>query len=122
MQKPNKFSLKKISGAKTFKKKRLYDTPEWANYSRKFLLVNDKCYACGMKAEIVDHVIAHKGKEFEFWNITNMIPLCKQDHDFITATFDRHAVPKTVEKMLWVHARRNETENFVKVKIVRKEQ
>lgn len=120
MQKSKKFSLSKTSN-KAFKKKRLYDNPEWANYSRRFLATNRECYSCGVKSEILDHVLAHKGDEVKFWNITNMIPLCKKCHDFITATFDRHPVPKTEEKMKWISAKRAETETYVKVKMVTRE-
>lgn len=119
MKKSEKFSPKK-SDNKAFKKKRLYDTVSWAEFRNKFLAANPKCYACGERSRIVDHVISHKGNEIKFWEPTNMIPLCKLCHDYITGKFDQFVVPKTEEKMLWISNKRMETENTVRVKIITK--
>lgn len=120
MLKAKSFKPKKAAN-KTFTKKRLYDNVYWFHYSRKFLGINNRCYACGDVARVVDHVMAHKGDEKKFWEPTNLIPLCKYCHDFVTASFDRHAVPMTEEKMKWLSVRRLQTETFVKVKIVKVE-
>ena len=119
MKKPNSFKPK-TAGNKTFTKKRLYDQTSWVEYRNRFLAANPKCYACGDVARVVDHVISHKGSEEKFWNETNMMPLCKKCHDFITGTFDKHVVPKTEEKMKWIAHRRIETETTTRIVIVRK--
>jgi 5-methylcytosine-specific restriction endonuclease McrA len=118
VKKPKSFSPAKSTGNKVFKKKRLYDDVSWTELRNKFLALNPRCYACGDPARVVDHVVGHKGDEIKFWDVTNMIPLCKSDHDYITATFDRHSVPKTEEKMRWIANKRLETDTTVKVKIL----
>jgi 5-methylcytosine-specific restriction protein A len=120
-QKPKQFKPKRVEGATKFKKARLYEKTSWAELRTKFLAINPLCYACGDSARIVDHVVAHKGDEEKFWNPTNMIPLCKRCHDFITASFDRHNPPKTEEKMRWIAGKREITETNIKVKITRSE-
>lgn len=109
------------AGNKKFAKKRLYDNVTWTEYSIRFLSHNPKCYACGERARVVDHVIAAKGDVVKFWEVTNLIPLCLSDHNTITALFDRHVVPKTEEKMKWIQAKRIEKDVSVRVKIVPKE-
>lgn len=103
---------------KKFTKKRLYDTTDWAEYRVRFISANPLCYACGQRARVVDHVISAKGNEKLFWEVTNLIPLCKSDHDFITQNFDKHIVAKTEEKMKWIERKRIETDTNVRVKIV----
>lgn len=115
MKRPKKFSPAKTTNP-SFKKKRLYDTTDWFNHSRKFLLVNPKCYCCGETARVVDHVVSHKGDEEKFWNETNMIPMCKKCHSVVTGFFDRHVPPKTEEKMRWIANKRAETGTVVRVK------
>lgn len=108
----------KIGTGKKFVKKRMYDTLDWTEYRNKFLQANPKCYCCSERAVVVDHIIPHKGDEKKFWESTNFIPLCKKDHDKITGLFDRHVVPKTEEKMLWINARRMETGTATRVRVV----
>ena len=117
MKKANRFSPKRNLN-KEFKKKRLYDDSSWSEYRNKFLAANPNCYACGQRARIVDHVISHKGDENKFWAETNMIPLCKECHDYITGKFDQFSVPKTEDKMKWIAAKRLQTETTLRVKIV----
>lgn len=117
MKKSPMFSPLK-SGNKKFAKKRLHDDRNWTEYSVQFLQHNPKCYACGERARVTDHVVSAKGDEKKFWDTTNLIPLCKKCHDVLTATFDRHVVPKTEEKMQWIAAKRVETDTTTKVKIV----
>lgn len=109
------------AGNSTFVKKRLYDDQEWVDYRRKFLKINPNCYACGTHSQVVDHVLAHKNDKEKFWNPTNMIPLCKMCHDYVTGNFDKHIPPKTESKMKWISWKRVETETYVKVKIVERE-
>jgi 5-methylcytosine-specific restriction protein A len=39
-------------------------------------------------ANVVDHIIPHKGNQSLFWNVSNWQPLCKQCHDIKTASED----------------------------------
>jgi 5-methylcytosine-specific restriction endonuclease McrA len=116
--KKSKSYLPPSTSNKKFSKKRLYDDVSWTEYSIKFLSHNTNCYACGQRARVVDHVIAAKGDEKKFWEVTNLIPLCKSCHDTVTARFDRYVIPKTEEKMKWIAAKRLETDTSVRVKIV----
>jgi 5-methylcytosine-specific restriction endonuclease McrA len=105
---------KKFSNAKP----RLYQTQNWVEYRNKFLAVNPKCYACGERAVVVDHIVSHKGDEKLFWDETNFIPLCKKCHDTITGLFDRHVVANVEGKLKWINAKRLETNTATKVRVV----
>lgn len=65
-----------------------YNT-EWRKYRKEFLLQHPLCEDCLSKkilrtATVVDHIVAHKGNEFLFWNTENHQALCKQCHDMKT--------------------------------------
>lgn len=96
----------------------MYKTATWAEFRVLFLQYNPKCYVCGVPARIVDHIVAHKGDESLFWKETNYIPLCKSDHDFITAAYDRFNPPKTEEKLKWISYRRHSNDITTKVKVL----
>jgi 5-methylcytosine-specific restriction endonuclease McrA len=117
MKKAKVFSANKTSN-KTFTKKRMYDTVEWVEYRNIFLGINPRCYACGKSARVVDHWKAHKGSEELFWKVDNFIPLCKEDHDFVTGSFDRHNPPKTEEKLKWLADARLKNDISFKIKVV----
>jgi 5-methylcytosine-specific restriction endonuclease McrA len=108
----------KTSNAKKFSKPRLYESVDWIEYRNKFIAVNPKCYACGARAVIVDHVVSHKGDEKKFWDAYNYIPLCKEDHDKITGLFDRHVDSRIEQKLSWITAKRVETNTTIVVKVV----
>lgn len=118
MKKAKVFKQKFGTGGKKFTKKRMYDTYDWVEYRNKFLFANPKCYACGGRATVVDHIVAAKNDEKKFWDETNYIPLCKGDHDVITGLYDRHAIPLTEEKLKWINAKRLETGTAIRVKVV----
>jgi 5-methylcytosine-specific restriction protein A len=117
MKKPKLYSSAK-SGAKKFKPKRLYDTPEWTEFRNKFLAVNTICYACGERSRAVDHIIPFKKDVKLFWNTTNYMPLCFKCHNTITANFDRFVPPLTKEKLIWVNDKRLETATSIKIKVL----
>ncbi len=56
-------------------------TREWETESRKFLKAHPICNRCGNHAEVVDHILAHKGDERLFWNRANWQPLCRHCHN-----------------------------------------
>jgi 5-methylcytosine-specific restriction protein A len=53
----------------------------WRKYRLLFLAEHPICGQCGRPANIVDHVIAHKGDDELFWAPNNHQPLCKPCHD-----------------------------------------
>lgn len=120
MKKPKIFTRPRFK-TKTFNPRKdrdsLYDT-EWATYSKSFLRINPKCYACGRPSEVVDHLMAHKGKESLFKMLNNHIPLCKSHHDKITARFDRHEPPLYKEKLEYLAKVRLETGTTLVVRVL----
>jgi len=118
--KPKTFSPNKVVDSKKFHKSRKYESSSWAEYRIKFISANPRCYACGEPARVVDHIVAHKDDEEKFWDVYNFLPLCKKDHDTVTALFDRHALPKTEEKLKWINDKRLITNTSVRVKIVQR--
>ena len=72
---------------------RLYSTKQWRTL-RRYVLDNEpicrECKARGLlrSANVVDHIIAHKGNRQLFSDIDNLRPLCKSCHDRHTATHD----------------------------------
>ncbi|BAU28970.1 HNH endonuclease [Aneurinibacillus soli] len=58
-----------------------------------FLARNPLCKECQAEgntvvAEVVDHIIPHKGDHVLFWDEKNWQPLCKRHHDSKTAKED----------------------------------
>lgn len=103
----------KLPGAKSASQKG-YDK-HWRIYRFRYLHHNPKCYACGRKATVVDHIVAHKGDEELFKNLTNHAPLCNSCHNYVTGKFDRHNPPLTEEKFKWFQDIRKR--NNIKVRI-----
>lgn len=71
-----------------------YDS-RWRKASKRFLKANPLCRHCERdgkfaKAEVVDHIIPHRGDKVLFWNESNWQPLCKKCHDRKTRTEDQH--------------------------------
>ena len=62
----------------------------WQKARARFLQAHPLCVMCqDMKpsrvtaAEVVDHIIPHKGDQTLFWDEANWQPLCKQCHDSV---------------------------------------
>ena len=117
-KKPKQYKPQKISGTKVFKIPKLYEDPEWVEYSARFLLHNPQCYCCPSKSQATDHVISHKNNKELFWKEDNLIPLCHSHHNFCTASFDRYNPPKTKEKLEWLAKMRLDNNLNHKVKVV----
>ena len=98
---------------------RMYDT-DWLNYSRKFLAINQECYACGKKSEVTDHLVPHKGDDKLFKQLDNHIPLCKKCHNTITAKFDRRFVKghTITPKLQWMADEREMRDLTSRVKVM----
>lgn len=71
-----------------------YDS-RWRRARKRFLSVHPLCEQCKkngklIKANVVDHVIPHRGDEVLFWDESNWQALCKNCHDSKTMTEDRY--------------------------------
>lgn len=70
--------------------RRLYNNARWRSASRAYLACNPICARCGGLAEVVDHIVPHRGDYESFWNAGgNWQGLCKRCHDRKTATEDK---------------------------------
>lgn len=72
---------------------RLYDDPRWKDRKAAFLRRNPLCAECGRfgvvrGAEVVDHVVPHRGDLALFWDEGNWQPLCARCHNEKTARED----------------------------------
>ncbi|RTL05268.1 HNH endonuclease [Candidatus Dependentiae bacterium] len=123
MENHAKFKPRK-SGAKQFnphkKSDLMYSSKEWVEYRKIFLEINPLCYSCGISATAVDHVVPHKGNVALFEKLDNHIPLCTRCHNTCTALFDRHAIPKTQEKLVWLQKNRELKDVRIRIKVLSK--
>jgi len=120
LKSPKSFKPKRGTGNSfNARKKRdiLYDSV-WNHYRIVFLKINPRCYACGARATVVDHLVAHKGDKELFTKVDNHIPLCKHDHDTITAKFDRVEPPNYQGKLEYLAKRRVQTSTTITVKVL----
>ena len=46
------------------------------------------CVRCGRPAQVVDHIVPHRGREQLFWDESNWQALCKACHDRKTGEED----------------------------------
>ena len=65
-------------------------TYAWEKASKAFLREHPLCVECLKEnrltpAEVVDHIIPHRGSKKLFWDKSNWQPLCKHHHDQKTA-------------------------------------
>ncbi|MDR3591570.1 MAG: HNH endonuclease [Negativicutes bacterium] len=66
---------------------------KWQRYRKQYLQDHPLCISCECKGEltpanIVDHIIPHKGDQTLFWSPSNHQSLCKRCHDSKTARED----------------------------------
>lgn len=71
-----------------------YDS-RWRTARSRFLRANPLCSQClkdnkFVKAEVVDHLVPHRGDKTLFWDESNWQALCKRCHDVKTRTKDQH--------------------------------
>lgn len=121
VKKPKLYTHKK-TGAKSFTfnesgRAKGYDR-DWELYRWRFLHHNPSCYICGRKAGVVDHILAHKGDMNIFKNLKNHMPVCTEDHNFLTGKFDRKSPPDTDGKIKWIAKRRDELNVKIKIKVL----
>lgn len=105
---------------------RLHSTAEWKNFRARFLAVNDECYACGKKSQVVDHIEPSKGRKDVFERMANHLPLCSSCHNTVTGKFDSKYIfgSDNSEKLSWLAETRARYEilaakTFKKVKVLR---
>jgi 5-methylcytosine-specific restriction protein A len=72
---------------------RLYDSQAWRDARDGFLTEHPLCADCEnrglvVSAEVVDHVIPHKGDHGLFWDRSNWRSLCITCHNRKTALYD----------------------------------
>lgn len=65
-------------------------TKQWSCESKAFLRAHPLCAECERQgryapAQVVDHIIPHRGNQRLFWDKTNWQGLCKHHHDQKTA-------------------------------------
>jgi 5-methylcytosine-specific restriction enzyme A len=77
--------------------KPLYNTAQWKHLRLSQLSIEPLCRFCDERgkiepANVVDHIIAHKGKQSLFFNPNNLQSLCKQCHDKDKAVIERGAL------------------------------
>jgi 5-methylcytosine-specific restriction endonuclease McrA len=109
---------KKKEGLRSKANYEWYDR-EWQIYRHRFLHYNPKCYACGVDATVVDHVLAARvDRERLFWKADNHIPLCKKCHDTVTGLYDRKDPPDLEGKLQWLDNSRKINGVSVRVKVI----
>ena len=69
---------------------------KWRAARNKFLMQNKYCVYCAKRgiqqpAEVLDHIIPHRGDWKLFWDKTNWQPLCNHCHNTIKAEEERQA-------------------------------
>ena len=67
----------------------------WQKASKRYLKTNPLCKQCQCEsrltqAEVVDHIIPHRGDRQLFWDESNWQSLCKRCHDRKTRIEDQH--------------------------------
>lgn len=67
--------------------KRGYDH-RWRKARKVFLMNNPACVKCGRLADVVDHIVPHKGDKQLFWNQSNWQPMCTSCHSAKTVRED----------------------------------
>ena len=125
MEKPKTFGIKKLNTKK-------YQAPNWAGWYKEqvwvkyryaFLRYNPTCYACGIKATVVDHIMPHKGDRKLFEQLDNHAPLCAFCHNKITALFDKKMTKGNkpemyMKKLTWLADMRLHNDVNTKIKVL----
>jgi 5-methylcytosine-specific restriction enzyme A len=125
-KKPKVYSNKRKSTNRTFvnptrhARQKMYTETSWKTYRRRFLWHNDKCYACGVKATVIDHIVPHKGDRKLFEDTRNHMPLCSRCHNTVTTLYDRdYKIGETIgPKAQWLQKRRVSFNNESKIRVL----
>lgn len=68
--------------------KHLYNSTRWRRSRVAFLNENPLCVLCGVLADVVDHIIPHRGDIDLFYDPENWQPMCKSCHDSLKAQIE----------------------------------
>lgn len=60
----------------------------WQKAREGFLAKHSTCARCGATANVLDHIVPHRGSQKLFWDRTNWQPLCGPCHQLKTASED----------------------------------
>jgi len=76
--------------------KKLYGS-RWRKVRLVYLSVHPLCVICKREgrltaADVIDHVVPHRGDKILFWDESNWQSLCKSCHDRKTMTEDRYEI------------------------------
>lgn len=69
-------------------RQRGYDSA-WDRARKAFLAKYPRCRRCGSPANVVDHIIPHKGDKAVFWDRANWQPLCTPCHSGAKQSLER---------------------------------
>lgn len=74
-------------------------TYAWTKARNRFIMQNPVCVMCKnagylTPAEVVDHIIPHKGDHTLFWDESNWQSLCKRHHDSDKQRAERSGVER----------------------------
>lgn len=58
-------------------------------------------------ADVVDHIVPHRGDQSLFWDESNWQALCKRHHDIKTSTEERGRIDRAVDVDGWPIDRRH---------------
>lgn len=58
----------------------MYESERWRTLRKEFLSKYPKCFVCGAKATIADHIVPHRGNVELFYNESNLQPMCWSCH------------------------------------------
>lgn len=62
----------------------LYNSTRWRETSRLYRASNPLCVRCGTLAEVVDHIVPHRGDYQRFWDAGNWQSMCATCHNLKT--------------------------------------
>lgn len=66
-----------------------YHTHRWTKFSKWFRTTFPLCAECGKRSEVVDHIVPARLERFDFYDTSNMQPLCHVCHNRKRATEDK---------------------------------
>ena len=65
-----------------------YHTARWTRFSRWFRKKHPLC-SCGRRSEVVDHIVPARLEKFDFYDLSNLAPMCHRCHNRKRATEDK---------------------------------
>jgi len=119
--KPKKSTARKFinkNSKRATRQERGYDG-KWYSYRARFLKANPKCYICGRKSTVIDHVLRARDNMEYFKVSENHIPNCASCHGLITQRFDKKEKQDLDGKMKYIDKMRKFNKCSVVVKVLK---